>query len=101
MKVLTEFDLKILAISAMFLDHAVAITLSHNSFFGMLLRFPGRIVAPVMCYFIAEGYYKTSNPVKYAKRLLLFSVISHLPYNLLFGFDFLQATSVMWGLFLG
>lgn len=100
-KELDAFNLKILAITAMFLDHAVAITLSHDSFVGMLLRFPGRIVAPVMCYLIAEGYYKTSNPLKYVKRLLLFSLISHLPYNLLFGFEFFEATSVMWGLFLG
>lgn len=101
LKELNAFDLKILAITAMFIDHAVAITLSHDSFLGMFLRFPGRIVAPVMCYLIAEGYYKTSNPIKYVKRLFLFSLISHLPYNLLFGFDFFEATSVMWGLFLG
>lgn len=101
LKELNAFDLKLLAIIAMFLDHAVAISLSHDSFLGMLLRFPGRIVAPVMCYLIAEGYYKTSNPMKYVKRLFLFSIISHLPYNLLFGFQFFEATSVMWGLFLG
>lgn len=101
LKKLSAFDLKILAMIAMFIDHAVAISLSHNSFLGILLRFSGCIVAPVMCYFVAEGYYKTSNPVKYGKRLLLFSIISHLPYNLVFGFSFFEATSVMWGLFLG
>lgn len=94
LKELNAFELKIVAITAMFLDHVVAITLSHNSYLGMLLRFPGRIVAPVMCYFIAEGYYKTSNPIKYAKRLLFFSIISHLPYNLLFGYEFFEATSL-------
>lgn len=101
LKELSAFDLKVVATLAMFIDHAVAISLSHDSFLGMLLRFPGRIVAPVMCYMIAEGYYKTSNHVRYAKRLLFFSLISHLPYVLLFDYDFFQATSVMWGLFLG
>lgn len=101
LKKLNAYELKIIAISTMFFDHAVAISLSHNSLLGMALRLPGRIVAPVMCYLIAEGYHKTSNQGKYAKRLLLFSLISHIPYNLLFSFDFFEATSVMWELFLG
>ena len=67
----------------------------------MLLRVPGRIVAPIMCYMIAEGYHKTSNVKKYILRLLIFAVISHLPYNMAFGYTFFQATSVMWGLSMG
>ncbi|MFI3254034.1 MAG: TraX family protein [Eubacteriales bacterium] len=98
---LTANQLKILAISLMFMDHFVAIFVDHDTEFGMILRVSGRIVAPIMCYLIAEGFYTTSNINKYLLRLFVFALISHIPYNIAFGFTFFQATSVMWGLFLG
>lgn len=85
----------------MFFDHTVAVFLLHNTIEGLVLRFPGRIAAPIMCYMIAEGYHHTSNRKKYIIRLLIFAVISHLPYNLCFGFSFFQATSVIWSLAMG
>ncbi len=100
-KKLTSNHLKIIAISAMFLDHFVAVFISHNTDIGILLRIPGRIVAPLICFMIAEGYHKTSNVNKYLGRLFIFALISHLPFNITFGYSFFQATSVMWGLFLG
>lgn len=33
--------------------------------------------------------------------MLIFALISHLPYNLCFGFTFFQSTSVIWGLAMG
>ncbi len=94
-------QLKIIAMVAMVLDHFVAIFINHNTEIGMMLRVIGRVVAPIMCYFIAEGYHKTSNTNKYMSRLLIFAMISHFAYNTAFGFTFFQATSAMWGLFLG
>lgn len=101
---LTANKLKIIAITAMFFDHFFAIFLAHDTIIGLASRTPGRIVAPIICYFIAEGYHYTSNRKKYILRLLVFAVISHLPYNLLFGytlFGFFQATSVIWSLAMG
>ncbi len=100
-KSLTSSHLKTIAIIAMALDHFVAIFINHNTQLGMLLRVSGRIVAPIMCFLIAEGFYKTSNVNKYLFRLFVFALISHIPYNVAFGYSFFQATSVMWGLFLG
>ncbi|MEA4833270.1 MAG: TraX family protein [Oscillospiraceae bacterium] len=94
-------QLKIIAIIAMFFDHVVTGFISHNTLIGLILHIPGRIAAPIMCYMIAEGYHHTSNIKKYITRLLIFAVISHLPYNLYFGFKFFQATSIIWGLALG
>jgi len=54
-----------------------------------------------MCFFIVQGYYSTSNLKKYITRLLIFAAISHLPYNLAFGYTFFQATSVIWPLAMG
>lgn len=86
---------------AMLFDHSMALFMSHDTVIGMMLRIPGRIVAPVMCYFIAEGYHYTSNRINYICRLLLFAAISHIPYVLCFNYKFFQATSVIWGLALG
>lgn len=97
----TSNQLKAIAVIAMFFDHFVSGFIPHSTVIGLVLRTPGRIVAPIMCYMIAEGYHHTSSRKKYILRLLLFSLLSHVPYDLYFGFSFLQATSVMWSLTMG
>ena len=37
----------------------------------------GRLTCPIMCYFIAEGYYYTKSFQKYALRLFLLAIVSH------------------------
>jgi uncharacterized membrane protein len=93
--------LKIIAIVAMFFDHFLAVFMSHDTVIGLMLRLPGTIAAPTFCYFVAEGYHYTSNKSKYIKRVLIFALISHLPYNIYFGYTFFEATSVIWGLAMG
>ena len=93
--------LKTIAIIAMVLDHSIAGFMKHETFLGTALRFPGRIVAPIMCFFIAEGYHYTSNKEKYILRLLTFSILSHFPYTLYFGIPWWKGTSVFLGLTLG
>ena len=73
----------------------------HDSLAFMLLRIPGRVVAPIMCYLVAEGFFYTSNVKKYTMRLFIFAAISHFPYVLYFGYEWWQATSVIWGLLMG
>lgn len=84
-------------------DHTVALFLPHGSVLRLILRLFGRIAAPAMCFMIAEGYYHTSDRRKYFLRLLLFAVISHLPYNLCMGYGVspLNATSAIWALAMG
>lgn len=100
-KDLTSNTLKYIAIIAMFFDHLFAVFILHDSVEGALSRIPGRIVAPIMCYLIAEGYFFTSDAKKYAKRLLIFAAISHFPYVIYFGLPWWKATSVFWSLALG
>ena len=70
----------------------------------IILHIIGRITAPIMMFFIAEGYHYTHDRKKYFGRLLLFAVISHYPYSLFSDFDFIPGiptTSVMWPFALG
>ena len=47
-----------------------------------VLRFFGRITAPVMCWFLVQGFIHTSSKKKYAIRLLIFAALSQIPYAL-------------------
>lgn len=96
-------QLKMIAIIAMLLDHIAALFIPHENILWVLFRTFGRVTAPIMCFMIAEGYYYTANRYRYLGRLLLFSVISHVPFALCMGYDlsFLTATSVMWSLAMG
>jgi hypothetical protein len=98
---LTSNKLKIIAVIAMVFDHFIGGFIPAYDIYSIILRIPGRIAAPIMCFMIAEGYKHTHNVKKYILRLFIFSLISHIPYNLYFGLRFFQATSVMWSLFLG
>ncbi len=97
--------LKWLANFAMLLDHMAYVFLPRESIFYFIFRCLGRIAAPVMCYFIAEGYAHTSNLKKYMGRLVLIAAISHVPYALCFGYSDIwqvwRVTSVIWSLFMG
>jgi len=58
---LTSNQLKLIAIAAMFLDHSFGTIVSHDTLWGIAFWVPGRITAPLMCFFISEGYYHTSD----------------------------------------
>lgn len=95
-------QLKLLAVAAMVVDHCTAILFPAVPG-AWLLRLFGRLTAPVMCYFIAEGYAHTSNLRRYLGRLLLTAAVSHVPFVLCQGgLDRLfRTTGVIWTLFLG
>ena len=92
--------MKLISISAMLFDHIAGVYISHDTPWGMAMRIPGRIVAPIMCYMISEGYYYTRSKGKYLLRLILFALLSHIPYNLCMGTSF-PTTGVMWSLAMG
>ncbi len=98
---LNSNTIKTIAIIAMLFDHIIAIFFPATSPEMYLFRMPGRIVAPIMCFFIAEGFFKTSNYKKYLGRLIIFALISHIPYILAFGYDILDTTSIFFTLAIG
>ncbi|RHW39143.1 hypothetical protein D1B31_14135 [Neobacillus notoginsengisoli] len=101
MRVLNSNTIKVIAIIAMILDHTAIWLLADGSTLDSIVRTAGRLAAPIMCYFIAEGYFYTSNFKKYSSRLFYFAVISHFPFVMYLGLEWWQATSVLWSLLMG
>jgi len=102
-KGLSSNILKIIAITAMLTDHIAWAFVEFNSPAGILMHTVGRLTAPIMCFFIAEGYYHTRSIKKYMLRLLCFALISHIPFSLFLSgkiFD-LQNLNVMYTLLIG
>jgi hypothetical protein len=117
-KILSGSVLKLIAIITMTIDHtavtfqqdfqAIDIPFVEGSVLGgeltlyWLMRLIGRVAFPIFCFLIGEGYRHTRNKPKYALRLLIFAVISEIPYNLLHGHWFAsEAQNVFVTLFLG
>ena len=109
-KKLTANNLKLIAIIAMTIDHAAWLGYDYypQDLGHALLHCVGRLTAPIMIYFVAEGYHHTHNFKKYAERMLLLAVVSHFAYCFFNLSDFnpftnliFNATSVVWPLFWG
>lgn len=110
-KGLSSSTLKLIAIVAMLIDHIAWAFVPTYSILGQVMHIIGRLTAPIMCYFIAEGYYHTRNVKRYAIRLGVFALISHIPFyyfeygrlpvSFENGLYISFQTSVMYTLFLG
>lgn len=81
---LTANSLKLIAIIAMLIDHLGYAFLSSDGYLWFVFRCIGRITAPIMFFFIAEGYHRTKNINKYTFRLFIFAIISYIPYIYMF-----------------
>lgn len=84
---MNAFWLKVIAVVAMLIDHVGAVFFAGASIslFGMeweFLRIIGRIAFPIFAFQVAEGAGHTSNWKTYALRLLLFGIISEIPYDM-------------------
>ena len=106
-KGLNANQLKLIAIMAMTLDHLTWTMYPGYSkvWWVILIHIVGRLTAPIMWFFIAEGYYYTHDFKKYAKRLFLLAIVSHFAYNFCFGISFIpfktsvfNQTGVVWSL---
>ncbi len=109
-KGLNREQLKLIAVIAMTVDHLTWVIWPGypKDIFTVVLHCIGRITAPIMWFFIAEGYFHTRSIRKYALRLLTFAVISHFAYTFAFGIPFVpfktsvfNQTGIMWSLFWG
>ena len=84
---LNRTQIKYIAIIAMLMDHTAAFLLQPEKYpvqtvLYILMRTLGRVAAPVMFYFLAEGFRYTSSKLKYGLRLLCFGILSQIPYSL-------------------
>lgn len=95
---LTVFHLKIIAYVTMFIDHVGAFVIlpyeeaNLETMGYKMMRFwdisydicrsLGRIAFPLFCFMLVEGFFHTHNKWRYLSRLLIFSLISEFPFDL-------------------
>lgn len=77
MKFLTAFDLKMIALFTMLIDHIGEVFFSGQFMFKLI----GRVAFVLYAFMLVEGIFHTKNYQKYLKRLLLWAIISELPYD--------------------
>lgn len=98
-RILSGSTLKTIAIVSMFIDHAALVLLYwgilyHNQpimegteLYNIYLKYEfmrkiGRIAFPIFCFLLIEGFLHTSDRKKYALRLLIFAILSEIPFDL-------------------
>lgn len=87
---LSGAQLKLIAIVSMLIDHVNKALIYPNltSNYGSLTTLSnifdkiGRIAFPLFCFLLVEGFFKTRNRKKYLLNLLIFGVISEVPFDM-------------------
>lgn len=72
--------IKYFAVFAMLIDHIAWCFVDTNSILGIIMHLIGRMTAPIMTYFIVEGYHYTRNVNRYLLRLAIFAAVSWIPF---------------------
>ena len=104
--------LKLVAIVAMTVDHLAWMGIETyqqaETPLQIALHSIGRLTAPIMFFFVAEGYHHTHNFRRYLGRLFLLAVVSHFAFCYFnmsgfnpFGNLLCNATSIAWPLMWG
>lgn len=107
-KKLNSNHLKMIAIIAMTVDHITDLLYPtlQNVYLNSILHVIGRLTAPIMFFFVCEGFFYTRNLKKYITRMFIFAIISHFAYCFAFGINYIpfstgnifNQTSIMWSL---
>ena len=99
-KCLSNFDLKLIAIITMTIDH---IGIIFGTPFYNFLRAVGRFSFPIFAFLLTEGYVHTKSFSKYFLRLLVLALISEVIYDYVFfgSFIYIGANNIFFTLALG
>lgn len=83
-RVLNRDAIKYIAMLTMLLNHIAHVFLDAGTVLCSVFTAAGYFTAPVMVYFMVEGYGYTRSKKKYFLRLLLFAALSQFPYYFAF-----------------
>ena len=75
---MNSFVLKIIACITMFIDHIGYVIMGGPSWFNYI----GRLAFPIFAFQISEGFVHTKNLKRYFMRLLIFALVSQIPFML-------------------
>ena len=92
MKILSGSALKVIAMVTMVIDHVGGHLADHSIVLFslgnyqirpfLLMRIIGRMAFPIFAFLLAEGFFHTRSRLKYGVSLLVFALISEIPWNL-------------------
>ena len=96
---LTAAVLQIIAMTLMLMDHLWATLLPAREW----LTCAGRVAFPIFAFMAVEGYFHTRSFKKYILRMLLFAVLSEIPFDLMYGGTWFYPVhqNVLWTFLLG
>lgn len=76
---LSSFGLHLLAMALMLCDHVCLALMPHR----LWMTCVGRLAFPIFAFLAAEGFFRTRSRARYARRLLVFAILSEMPFDLL------------------
>lgn len=78
---ISAFTLRLIAMITMLCDHLWGTIIPGNDW----LTCVGRLAFPIFAFQIVEGYFRTRDFKRYVMRLLIFALLSEIPFNLAIG----------------
>ena len=97
---ITSCALHFLAMALMLSDHLWATVIPWEADWMTIL---GRLAFPIFAFMTVEGFFHTKNLKKYMLRMLIFALLSEIPFNLMMGGGvfYLFHQNVLWSFLLG